>query len=291
MASRTVAQLEAKLKRFFDRDPRFRFVATLPGGATGDCLCYEERDRASGRTRKLVLKYPTDDEESTIDALKNEIKWIGEHHSAKSCTVEFAALLAAVAMAWPPAQGQAEEPKSNVRPQALRHWDMHDKNLLFGNLGPRQEHRLVPILKLIDFDNSAIITEEDAPDANVVRRYDQELELSRYRERAGVRNYGINANVLDIGITMTRVVAKNRTLDEAGCRRFIQHEHPLMDDDLQLLIVRCMAADPNNRPKLDELLRKSFNAVLSRTYRGTPYDNRETDAAIQGLVQRFILNA
>lgn len=80
-------------------------------------------------------------------------------------------------------------------------------------------------------------------------------------------------------------------MDEHDCREFIQHEHPNLDDDLQLLIIRCIAFDPMNRPKLDELLRKAFNAVRTKTYRNTRHQNRETDEQIRDIIQRYIFNA
>lgn len=74
MASRDVSELERKLQQFFIKDRRFRFVKKLPSGATGNCVCFEETHLASGNTRKIVLKYPNDDD--TIDAVQNEIKWL-----------------------------------------------------------------------------------------------------------------------------------------------------------------------------------------------------------------------
>lgn len=90
---------------------------------------------------------------------------------------------------------------------------------------------------------------------------------------------------------MTRILSGDHTLDEGGGREFIEHEHPLLDDDLQLLIVRCLAADPINRPKLDELLGRTFNAAMAKTYRNAPYHNYETDARVREIIQRCILNA
>ncbi|KAI1185524.1 kinase-like domain-containing protein [Nemania serpens] len=340
MASRNVKELEKKLQRFFATDIRFRLVKRLPSGATGNCVCFEEKHPQTGNTRKIVLKYPGDDEETTLDAIKNEINWLKvlrhSSHVVNILTIQngpnaglrgldsifiileymengslrqfiersvdidlpnrilwslFLCLVrACVAMAWPPQQGQLEEPKSNITPSSLAHWDMHGENLLFGRLGGIAKHSLVPILKLIDFDNAAEVDEEIEPDPVDKEAFDDELELERYRRRQGATNMGTRANILDIGMIMTRILRGDHTLDEGGCREFIEHEHPLLDDDLQLLIVRCLAADPMNRPKLDELLERTFNAALSRTYINTPYHNYETDARVKEIVQRCILN-
>lgn len=76
MASQNVTELERKLKIFFTNDIRFRFVKKLPSGATGNCVCFEERHPQTGNTRQIVLKYPGDDGETTLDAMKNEISWL-----------------------------------------------------------------------------------------------------------------------------------------------------------------------------------------------------------------------
>ncbi|KAI0448864.1 kinase-like domain-containing protein, partial [Xylaria acuta] len=341
MASQNAKKLERKLHRFFIQDKRFRFVNKLPSGATGNCVCFEETHPQTQNTRKIVLKYPNDDDDRTIDAVKNEIGWLrvlrnashivntisiqnGPNAGLKGLDSVFIILeymengtlrqfiqrsedtyvpnrilwslflclaRACVAMAWPPQQGQAEEPKYNIAPSSLSHWDIHDENLLFGHLGVMSEHALVPILKLIDFDNAAERDEEDETDTIDIEDFDDELELGRHRRGRGATNVGMRANVLDVGMIMTRILAKDRTMGEGGCREFIQHEHPYLDDDLQLLIIRCLAADPMNRPKLDELLCGTFNAVLTKTYRNTRHQNRETDARIRDIIQRDIFNA
>ncbi|KAI1161998.1 kinase-like domain-containing protein [Nemania serpens] len=342
MASQNVTELERKLQRFFATDNRFRFVKKLPSGATGNCVCFEERHPQTGNTRKIVLKYPGDDAETTLDAMKNEISWLRvlrhSNHIVKILTIQngpnaglrgldsifiilefmengslgqfidrsidielpnrilwslFLCLVrACIAMAWPPQQqGQPEEPKPNVRPSSLAHWDMHGENLLLGRLGGISEHSLVPILKLIDFDNAAEVDKEIEPDPADKHAFDDELELERYRRRQGATSMGARANILDIGQIMARILCGDHSLDEGGCREFIEHEYPLLDEDLQLLIVRCLAADPLNRPNLDELLERTLNAALSRTYRNTPYHKYETDARVREIVQRCILNA
>ncbi|KAI0435995.1 hypothetical protein F4803DRAFT_557439 [Xylaria telfairii] len=194
-------------------------------------------------------------------------------------------------MAWPLQQGQGEELRSNIAPSSLSHWDIHDENLLFGRLGRISEHTLVLILKLIDFDNAAERDEEEDADTIDIEDFDDRLQLGRYRSPRGATNMGIRANVFDIGITMTRVLARDHSMDEHDCREFIQYEHLNLDNDLKRLIIRCVAFDPMNRPKLDELLGRAFNAVLTKIYRNTRHQNRETDEQIRDIIQRYIFNA
>ncbi|KAI0410810.1 hypothetical protein F5X98DRAFT_80002 [Xylaria grammica] len=337
MSSQDVIELGRKLERFFSNDPRFRFIRNFPSGATGKLSCFEETI-AAGRTRKIVLKYPADDEEETIGGVKNEIKWLGVLKHAKHVVdvlsirngpnagltgldrvfiilehLENGSLYqflrrtsnivlpnrilwslflcltrASLAMAWPPEEGQEEEPKPNVAPLALSHWDMHDENMLFGSLRDRDEHVFVPILKLIDFDNSALVTFQERPSRAAVRDFDGELQLQTYRRPQSVRNMGINANVLDIGLNMARIIVRDRQLSHDQAQDAIRNESLPLGNDLRLLVTRCLAADPANRPALDELLETTRNAVVSRTYNNTA---RETDERVRYIIQRYILDA
>ncbi|KAI1205885.1 uncharacterized protein F4807DRAFT_464346 [Annulohypoxylon truncatum] len=106
---------------------------------------------------------------------------------------------ACVAMAYPPAQGRKEETVASAQPSALVHWDMHNRNFMFGAiLGNYQEHLLVPILKLIDFDISAMKTSEEVVNVEVKEKFDDELELDRYRT-IGQSSVATCINLLDVG--------------------------------------------------------------------------------------------
>ncbi|KAI0010248.1 kinase-like domain-containing protein [Xylariaceae sp. FL0662B] len=205
---------------------------------------------------------------------------------------------ACVAMAYPPRAGQREEPRANVVPNKLAHGDMHLENFMFGGLDMNDlEHNLVPILKLIDF-GLASDEEGDKPRLNrqVYEKFDKELEFYRYNQPNGVRNSGINANVIGIGMTMSALIHGMDTLEESPCREAMQEELPSLDNDLQLLILRCLAVDSKNRPTLQELVTKAYNAVLTRDaafYNRMNLPNKadETDATIRRIVQNYILSA
>ncbi|KAI1081872.1 hypothetical protein F5B20DRAFT_533403 [Whalleya microplaca] len=201
-------------------------------------------------------------------------------------------------MAYPPAAGQREDVKDSVVPSTLAHFDMHNQNFMFGSLNPNSvEHSLVPILKLIDFD---IATDQEGegewPDEDVLEKFDNELEFHRYNQPGGVRNHGINANVIAIGMVMSRIVHGQEPMDENTCREAMQRELPNLDNDLQLLILRCLAVDEENRPSLRELLTTAYNAVVTKDAAwynrvGWPTSASETDEAIQRIVQKCILDA
>ncbi|KAI1380560.1 kinase-like domain-containing protein [Hypoxylon crocopeplum] len=205
---------------------------------------------------------------------------------------------ACVEMAYPPEAGGGEQTRSSVIPSTLGHWDMHNNNFMFGSLYPNDfEHHLVPILKLIDFDLATEGKGEGemwSKDAH--QKFDEELELFRHNQQSSVRNHGINANVLGIGMAMCCNVRQEEWMSRNNCREAIQHELPYLDDDLQMLILRCLAVDPENRPSLEELLTTTYAAVSTRDavwydQAGWPTRLDETDEAIRDIVQGYILDA
>ncbi|KAH9887504.1 kinase-like domain-containing protein [Xylariomycetidae sp. FL2044] len=201
---------------------------------------------------------------------------------------------ASVAMAWPPGPGEPEDVRVDT-PSALTHWDMHDMNLMFGRHdAASSEHRLVPILKLIDFDLAGERDEAEDFEAEERVEYDDGLNLRQYIGAGGAlgaSNIGTAANVRDIGLVMTRIINGDRTLEVEDARDYIQEDHQDLDGELRLLIARCLAVDPDNRPTLQELLAVAYNAVLTRTYAGTASAGYESDANIARIVQTYILNA
>ncbi|KAI1362616.1 kinase-like domain-containing protein [Xylaria arbuscula] len=198
---------------------------------------------------------------------------------------------ACIALAWP-AQGDEPEIPTNAVPQALAHWDMHGDNLLFARMtGDPVEHAIIPMLKLIDFDNSGLVEVDEDEDLEAIQLFDNGiLQLGRFRTRRGQRNRGTDMNVLDMGLTMARMIAKERALELDDCRAFMQYAHPMLDQELHLLILRCLAVDPRNRPTLEELLLKCINGFDPRRYDGKPYEDRETDWFVRMVVQHCMFD-
>ncbi|KAI1080348.1 hypothetical protein F5B20DRAFT_589424 [Whalleya microplaca] len=86
---------------------------------------------------------------------------------------------ACVAMAYPPSEGQREDLRP-VQPLSLSQWDMHTRNFMFDRMRlDKPEHSIMPALKLIDFDNAALMEENDVdpPDEDDVEAFDDKLGL------------------------------------------------------------------------------------------------------------------
>lgn len=82
--------------------------------------------------------------------------------------------------------------------------------------------------------------------------------------------------------------------------------HPYLDKDLRLLIQRCLATDPENRPRLEELIELAGqpnspffrdekyykkDEGLAATGGANPAEELETDDALNVIIQTYILNA
>ncbi|KAI0452958.1 hypothetical protein F5B21DRAFT_515770 [Xylaria acuta] len=202
----------------------------------------------------------------------------------------------------------------------LIHSDMNLGNLMFGDgidqsisleQPPNTEHHLVPILKLIDFGDSYEIT---VPEALPQRRvYDQMLNLaarmeddlkklqdmgkSPYDGREGFRNVATDMNILEIGVVMGRLVTNDLTNPRAGVLREIMLElhddmaaiaDPSLDSDLFWLVARCLACDPNLRPRLSQLLDFLEYYTANKSYENMI---EESDLSINQMIQRHIFNA
>ncbi|OTB00628.1 hypothetical protein M426DRAFT_15313 [Hypoxylon sp. CI-4A] len=200
---------------------------------------------------------------------------------------------ACVAMAWPPAQGRHEEPRNGVNPISLAHRDMHSGNFIFGPRDATFEHGHVPILKLIDFDDGQLVQNGEKQSSGDRAKFDDKLGLERYLT-PGYRNYGIDTNLLDIGLVMCYIILGEEPLELEDCREQMQDKLPNLDDDLQWLVLRCLAVNPENRPRLDVLFQEVLNAVATKTaasYRGKPTEKFETDSNIREFIQSCILDA
>lgn len=84
-------------------------------------------------------------------------------------------------------------------------------------------------------------------------------------------------------------------------RDFETYAHPLakkkrfphLDEELRMLVARCLAVDENRQPSLRDLLNSAENAVgekIETFYAISPGAADETDAVLREVVQKLILN-
>lgn len=94
---------------------------------------------------------------------------------------------------------------------------------------------------------------------------------------------------------MARLIAGVEFAFVPACRGYIQDPdlHPSLDPDLRLLIQRCLAVDPQNRPRLEELIPSLVKDLRTEDYykSRTGYDSMESDMTVRMIAARFILNA
>ncbi len=148
--------------------------------------------------------------------------------------------------------------------------------VLFGATGDFPEHAIIPPAKLIDFGLAI-------QDATSVMR-----------------------NIMDISknimwLILLRLSPLGRLpIDHQGvytlglpllAPQFLE-QHPTLDLDLRDLLIRCLAADPMQRPSLPELLQAAKSAVRRKdaNFYG-PAAPQESDGAIRRFVQEYIYDA
>ncbi|TRX97137.1 hypothetical protein FHL15_001931 [Xylaria flabelliformis] len=219
---------------------------------------------------------------------------------------------ACVGMAWPPdGPDVVLEVPAPSEPLTLAHMDLHSGNVMFGDLDERElEHGTVPVAKLIDLGEANERPAGEAtvpPDPLAMNRYDNVLLLATHRPETGRRNQGIDKNILDVGVLMANLIT-NVPGFAITCRRNIMDTsiHPYLDEDLRLLVQRCLAIDPENRPRLEELVElvgeanspffrdeKYYkkNQELAAIGVVNPAEELETDDALNVVVQNYIFNA
>ncbi|TGJ85196.1 hypothetical protein E0Z10_g3522 [Xylaria hypoxylon] len=219
---------------------------------------------------------------------------------------------ACVGMAWPPdGPDVVLEAPTPPEPLTLAHMDMHNNNVMFGVLDEKEvEHIIVPIAKLIDLGE---VQERPTgeprfpPNPSAMENYDNVLSLATYRPNTGRRNQGIDKNIFDVGVLMAGLIANMPGFGDTCRRNMINRNiHPHLDEDLRVLIQRCLAVDPENRPRLEELteLASQANSPFFRDWKYYKKDEAlaemgavnaaeelETDGVLHAIVQMFILNA
>ncbi|CAJ2509330.1 Uu.00g143560.m01.CDS01 [Anthostomella pinea] len=173
--------------------------------------------------------------------------------------------------------------------------------MMFGTIHTNHaEHTMVPVLKLIDIDQARPV-EAGAHNVEDAKKYDDELKLDQYNFFPGgdttPRNGGMDLNILSIGVVMARLIVRKHFMSIPKVRENIQKADQIpadTDADLLTLMKRCLAVDPVNRPRLQNLLFLLLNNVAAKnagTYKGKPNETRESGIGIQMFVQQNILDA
>ncbi|KAL7628831.1 hypothetical protein AAE478_000346 [Parahypoxylon ruwenzoriense] len=213
---------------------------------------------------------------------------------------------ACIAMAYPP---PGPRNVADSEPLTFSHNDMHQNNWMFGNLDPYdQEHRHIPVLKLIDFGLAKNWLPGERK-KNLIRRgavksFDKRFNLDKDRT-GGRRNYAISRNLTDIGILMFQLISGDRFLTHPQhCRegfverRRFENWNPDLDPVLERLAMRCLAVDERNQPSIEELATLIKNKTFIKTEADYPEKPRkkgqerlvgiETDARLSDIVSACI---
>ncbi|KAI3325952.1 hypothetical protein HD806DRAFT_552340 [Xylariaceae sp. AK1471] len=211
-----------------------------------------------------------------------------------------------IAMGWPPAKPPGENPqpvteRAEGEPHGgLIHGDMHDGNIMFGEMvlgDPDMEHSITPILKLIDFGSMRMVTGSLDIQINAIREnifdigaimvelvtLDQDNAGNIYPSDSNAVTFRMGQNGPEIKTNGDLILPKNGV-----------NPYPRLDPTLRNLICACLAVTPGNRPSLPALANVVGNAVMARNaqfYANNGIRRGESDEEIRSLVNDLILNA
>ncbi|KAI1370364.1 hypothetical protein F4677DRAFT_364702 [Hypoxylon crocopeplum] len=199
-----------------------------------------------------------------------------------------------VAMAYPPFGGPgAPLTRETIvdgapPPYPLTQNSSHSNNFVFGDIPPGDfEHKLVPIMKLIDFGRGRL--EANYEDAHIVNIWGAAYVLMRLALVGRPNDYFRD-------LPTSYYVAHGELIETQACDAFLKTFN--MDHLLRDIIARCMARDRKDIPSLNMLLNLCEHVVDTRTLED--FDNAalseedrrdETDEVIDDLIKRSILDA
>ncbi|RYO79727.1 hypothetical protein DL764_009987 [Monosporascus ibericus] len=187
---------------------------------------------------------------------------------------------ACAAMAYPPIEPnwavtndlRLETPLQGIQPQALAHRDVHTRT-------------------------ARIPTKAEEVDEDDVENYDDVQNLQDYRSPEGDRNPGIDHNILAFGRVMANALKPgNRLMQLHECHDAVQDTdvRPDLDGDLRVLVERCLATEPLNRPAIGELVAACYAAVYTKDsafYAEEKDGQFETDGYLLLIMQRYLYDA
>ncbi|KAI1410435.1 hypothetical protein F5Y13DRAFT_202226 [Hypoxylon sp. FL1857] len=214
-------------------------------------------------------------------------------------------------MAWPP-EGNEDAPssKGDLPPRDeegdlplesnLVHGDLNIENVMFGDFEP-VAHQFVPMLKLIDFGKSRVISDSPIPGIKLNMWDVGKVMLALIGGRVwNDRHRSIMMEVTDRGVKKT-VRSTARDLEGLGhpvyaaadssTRQAHQERLDNLDPELKDLIVLCLAPDQADRPELDHLLQEVQRNVTEKgpdSYKGKKYHHNESDDALRRISERII---
>ncbi|KAH9904161.1 hypothetical protein F4778DRAFT_734261 [Xylariomycetidae sp. FL2044] len=175
-----------------------------------------------------------------------------------------------------------EEIPQGVQPSNWLHGDLHDNNIMFGNVNPDvQEHTLIPALKMIDFGCTKQIRRGSAVEQNLYNAAELMYNLI-FRRRYKMTENGETRKYKEI-----RTHAVGLSDDEVP-----DDIRSDLDPDLRDLICRSMAENVKDRFTLAQALNTTSEAVRNKNAGSYSHlRTADTDADLRQFVQDTIYNS
>ncbi|KAI0135051.1 hypothetical protein F4814DRAFT_454419 [Daldinia grandis] len=250
-------------------------------------------DRARGRT--VIMEWIPN---GTLGSFITRLARSRDHQSNRMLHILFMCLIRmCIAMAFPPRKGRRAMPLREVLPDSravrerktqLVHYDMHTHNILFGDIEPPgdNDHYVLPPLKLIDFEDAEILSGS--------HRHNQAVQSNIFGIGMIMRCIIMGTTDMNARAAPVRITISGLNVTITSYANFPSATYGDIDGDLRALVIQCCAANPQERPTLEDLYARARGHLRNREYdyyRNTPTAHYERKPWMTRLVQQYILNA
>ncbi|KAH8165706.1 hypothetical protein CIB48_g2516 [Xylaria polymorpha] len=284
----------AEIQRSFSASQLWEFEQFIGNGMFGVVVLLRDKNPLlPSDQRRVVLKQPIRDEDGHDELLK-EIKALkrlrGSYHIAQllaSCED-----VAAANSSTSSGLGILGTPLSTVfetlkesrikgpavlleEPLGLAHGDIALRNIMVGDRDPIG-HPELPQLKLIDFGCTTV----RGTALSAIRE-----NISNVSILIGVRTQTDRTGVTYAEFSGIRTMAKE-IVPQPGSDPF-----PHLDHELRDLIIHATAVKPEDRPSLEEMLRRTEQGMRKLPYLYLGQELEESDNSIEEIIQAVVFNA
>ncbi|KAI0880241.1 kinase-like protein [Annulohypoxylon maeteangense] len=280
------------LKNYFDTDPRFEFVGLLGTGASGGASRVKYNDPDNQSFNNFIVKRASARglDQRALQAEEQHIRSMaGAMHIVQVLAFQnnpLEVIKSLIAMSWPENINASEQVSETIPADGRGDWwilhnDLHEDNIMLGDVLVDDEHRITPRLKVIDFGASIRVNS-----SNRTRSW---RDLAAVGELMLSLILLISLPILEHGEHNVAMFQPSPNEDEVETQAIElvplsgdEDEQPWLDPDLKLLVCKCLRTD-KNLPSLRDLDLEISAAVRERDAAFYEDDPEEQDAFIEKL--------
>ncbi|KAI8949591.1 kinase-like domain-containing protein [Xylaria longipes] len=168
-------------------------------------------------------------------------------------------------------------------PSGLSHGDLASRNIMLGDRDPvgPSEHRLAPLLKVIDFGYARVLPDMayDIIQENISNVSSEIVDLICMNSPDD--QWGLEYKMFNGIMTMANTIVPDPGFNP----------YPHLDHELRDLLIQAMAVEPNDRPSLEEMLRRTEQGMQKPSSLYPGRELAESNNLIEKIIQALVFNA